>query len=309
VTLPVGLARVGLALVLAACGSAASGARAGTAEPARLAQARQIVPATANIFGAGYATAPAPGGGGAGTMPPVWRLPEGTARIVTFPLVTGRVTPIDFMAPYNGPGGDGLGPTDVESWRGISGIVHRRNGMFLVGVFLGDAEPPLPAPPRLDFTDRERFDVLAPRIGQTFFVGDGRGRRYEVPAEATRLFLGFADGYGYEGPPGWYGNNAGELEVDVAGTLAVPAPALDRTAPVLSGARGRTVTAPRGAKRVRVTYAVTARDEVDGAVAVVCRPRSGTFFRLGRTRVSCSATDSSGNTGRAQFTVVVKRPR
>lgn len=162
--LPIGLASPGRALALAASGSAAGRGVAGPAEPAGFAQARQIVPATANIFGAGYATAPAPGGGGAGTMPPVWRLPEGSARVVSFPLVTGRVTPVDSMAPYNGPG------------------------------------------------------------------GNGRGRRYEVPAEATRLFLGFADGYGYEGPPGWYGNNAGKLEVDVAGTLAVPAPALGQAA-------------------------------------------------------------------------------
>jgi len=41
------------------------------------------------------------------------------------------------------------------------------------------------------------------------------GRRYEVPPEATRLFLGFADGFFYLGEPGWYGNNGGELEVTV----------------------------------------------------------------------------------------------
>jgi hypothetical protein len=181
--------------------------------------ARQPVPATANIFGAGYTTAPQPAGGGAGTLPPVWRLPRGATRFVTFPRVTGRVTPIvsgtHGAAPYNGPGGDKAGPTDVSSWRGISGIVHRKNGMFLVGVFLTDAEPKRPAPPRLDFTDKERFVLLAPRIGQAFFVGDGKGRRYRVPAGATRLFLGFADGFLYQGNPGWYGNNAGSLNVTV----------------------------------------------------------------------------------------------
>jgi hypothetical protein len=108
------------------------------------------------------------------------------------------------------------GPTDVTSYEGISGIVHRGNGMFLTGVFLTDDPPSELAPQRLDFTDREQFEVLAPEIAQTFFVGDGEGRRYCVPAGATRLFLGFADAFLYQGPPGWYDNNDGELDVIVA---------------------------------------------------------------------------------------------
>ena len=115
----------------------------------------------------------------------------------------------------NGAAGDRIGPTDVSSYRGISGIVHRRNGMFLVGVFLPDVEPSRPAPRRLDFTKRERVRSLAPRLGQTFLVGDGKGRSYEVPPGATRLYLGFADGYLYVGRPGWYDNNGGELAVTV----------------------------------------------------------------------------------------------
>ncbi|MGH3115324.1 MAG: PEP-CTERM sorting domain-containing protein, partial [Gaiellaceae bacterium] len=118
---------------------------------------------------------------------------------------------------YNGPAGDrGVsGTTDVSSYEGISGIVHRQNGMFLVGVFLTDAPPAKSAPPRLDFTKREQFDLLAPRTGQTFLVGDGKGHKYKVPQEATRLFLGFADAYLYQGVPGWYDNNDGYLNVSV----------------------------------------------------------------------------------------------
>ena len=41
-------------------------------------------------------------------------------------------------------------------------------------------------------------------------------------------------------------------------------------------------------------------------VAVVpCDPTSGSLFPFGRTTVTCSATDSHGNTGRATFTVEV----
>jgi hypothetical protein len=63
------------------------------------------------------------------------------------------------------------------------------------------------------------------------------------------------------------------------------------------------------ARRARVTYAVHASDAVDGTVPVSCRPRSGSRFRIGRTVVRCSATDSSGNTATARFTVRVKRRR
>jgi len=87
--------------------------------------------------------------------------------------------------------------------------------MFLVGVFLTNEPPARRSPPRLDFTERERFGSLSPRIGQTFPVGDGKRRSFHVPSRAKRLYLGFADGYLYVGDPGWYDNNAGELSVTV----------------------------------------------------------------------------------------------
>ncbi len=177
--------------------------------------APKIVLGQANIFGAGRDAAPQPGGGGAGVLPPSWRLPRGSSRIVTFPRITGKVTPIVGESPYKGADGDHRGPTNIESLKGISGIMDFTNGMFLVGVFLTDSLPKRPAPARLDFTDNEGFDVLAPRIGQTFFIGNGKGRSYRAPAGATRLFVGFADGFFYQGAPGWYGNNAGRLQVMV----------------------------------------------------------------------------------------------
>jgi hypothetical protein len=42
-----------------------------------LAPNQLIVPARANIFGAGRDEPPQPGGGGAGVLPPVWQLPSG----------------------------------------------------------------------------------------------------------------------------------------------------------------------------------------------------------------------------------------
>lgn len=172
------------------------------------------VAARSNIFGAGREEPPSPGGGGGGVLPPVWRLPEG-ARVVTIPTVTGTVNPIVGETPVNGPAGDKQTPTDVESYQGISGILHGGSGMFLVGVFLTDDPPSGRAPRRLDFTDGEEFKLLAPEVGQTFYIGDGKGRSFRVPARATRLFLGFADAAYFNGNPGWYNNNAGQLEVTV----------------------------------------------------------------------------------------------
>jgi hypothetical protein len=90
------------------------------------------------------------------------------------------------------------------------------------------------------------------------------------------------------------------------GTLSVPGLEFDVSRPILRGIVSKTVRAPRGAERARVTYTVTARDEVDGAVPASCRPRSGSRFRIGRTVVNCSATDGSGNTATARFTITVK---
>ena len=156
-----------------------------------------------------------PGGGGAGQLPPVWILPRGTT-VVTFPCVEGLVNPIRSNPDLNGPEGNGTSPTRISSFQGISGIVDNHNAMFLTGVFLTDAEPADPAPEPLDFTDAESFKELSPLVGQTFLIGDGVGRRYKVPAGATRLFVGFADAYFWVGKPGYYGNNSGQIEVTVA---------------------------------------------------------------------------------------------
>jgi hypothetical protein len=182
-----------------------------------------MVSGQANIFGAGSDFAPGPGGGGGGVVPPRVQLPEGST-VVTFPTVMGKVTARMGSLPYKGPGGDDKGETNITSYGGISGIVDRRHGQFLVGVFLTDDPPSKSAPERLDFSKNERFQTLAPQVGQTFFVGDGGDRTFRVPPGATRLFLGFADAFSlgeaalqgdYQGRPGFYDNNGGHLCVGI----------------------------------------------------------------------------------------------
>ncbi|MFE3141445.1 VWA domain-containing protein [Streptomyces scopuliridis] len=55
----------------------------------------------------------------------------------------------------------------------------------------------------------------------------------------------------------------------------------------------------------RVELTVTAVDANDGRLPVRCTPASGSLFPVGRTPVTCSATDSNGNTGSDTATVEV----
>ena len=79
---------------------------------------------------------------------------------------------------------------------------------------------------------------------------------------------------------------------------------VDTIAPTLTLPRDFTVvaTSPAGAS---VTWVATASDIVDVTVPVACTPASGTSFPLGTTTVTCSATDSHGNTASGQFAVTV----
>lgn len=178
-----------------------------------------IVSGTANIFGAGHATAPDPGGGGGGVLPPKVSFSVDAGKILIFPSVTGIVDCCSGTQP-NGPDGNTRSGTNINSFDGISGIINNDKRMFLVGVFLDDSEPLDPAPNRLNFTGADDFTELSPLLNQVFFIGDGltgtgvgNVQRFIVPAGATRLYLGFEDADNFQGNPGWYNDNTGELAV------------------------------------------------------------------------------------------------
>ena len=83
----------------------------------------------------------------------------------------------------------------------------------------------------------------------------------------------------------------------------------DTTPPDVSEPGGATlpnITVPAtSASGARVAFSVGASDTVDATVAPTCRPASGHLFRIGTTRVTCTARDASGNTGSASFLVRV----
>jgi HYR domain-containing protein len=92
-------------------------------------------------------------------------------------------------------------------------------------------------------------------------------------------------------------------------TINVPGLEFDIVAPVITVTAPKPVRLSKTGKRARVHYRVAGLDAVDGVVPVVCRPRSGAWFPLGRSLVRCSATDASGNEAVRSFGVVVRRGR
>ncbi len=81
--------------------------------------------------------------------------------------------------------------------------------------------------------------------------------------------------------------------------------ACDSTPPVLSlpGSFAVEATGPSGAT---ATWSASASDPDDAAGPVSCSPASGSIFPIGQTSVSCTSTDTHGNTGSGSFTVTVR---
>jgi hypothetical protein len=115
--------------------------------------------------------------------------------------------------------------SNIGSLKSISGFAAPV-ALPLVGVFT-DGNPKGPAPADYDYNKGVGQRTFSPRLNQVFFIGDGltgtgSGSRqiFHVPPAATELWLGVADANGFNGPPGFYGDNPGKLRV--SGTLHAP---------------------------------------------------------------------------------------
>ena len=100
---------------------------------------------------------------------------------------------------------------------------------------------------------------------------------------------------------------------DAAGNFAladltvIVNPPPDSTPPVLHGAPQSFTVEATSASGATATYTKpTATDAVDPNPTVSCSPASGTTFALGATNVTCTASDATGNTASASFTITVK---
>jgi hypothetical protein len=182
-----------------------------------------VVEATADIYSAGHSSLPAtidPG-----TFAPSFSFLASPDQVLTFSSVTGMVG-CNF-AITNGPDGTCIPgvSTTVTSDGGLSGISANDANFFLVGVFLDSTEPSDPPPATLLYnygtpggltTEDETY---LPDLDQVFFIGDGLTgtgtgdvQQFDVPAEATGLYLGFADSF--DSVPSYYADNLGSLEAD-----------------------------------------------------------------------------------------------
>jgi hypothetical protein len=162
---------------------------------------------------------------------------QSPAPVVGLPIATGATLTFDVTGTAgNGPRADQLRGPDggpaftyhVVSFPEAGFGSGAQNGIAdyyvplgsLVGVFLDKDRPDLgPAPAPLDFRPGGNvpggadYLKLTPGLRQVFFIGDGLtsgGVRQQVvvPDGATRLFLGFADGFQWN-------NNSGSFDATV----------------------------------------------------------------------------------------------
>jgi len=194
------------------------------------------------------------------TMPPGFAVsPDDVIRVLD--PATGGISFFNgFGGIVYGPEGNGIpGSSSITSFGGISGYLGTQGA--LVGVFLTDAVPSGAAPPRLDFsvgglgTD---FLTLSPALGQVFYIGNGvtSGNEFQefvAPADATRVFFGITDAFGFNGAPGAFDDNDGSYRIRVGlnevPTAAVPEPATLTLLGLGIGALGCARKRSRGKRR------------------------------------------------------------
>lgn len=135
----------------------------------------------------------------------------------------------------NADGIGGLPATNISADGGISGI-SAPGTLFLMGVFADSSVGFGVAPGTLNYNAglSTSDSVFTPLLNQSFFIGDGltgsgfgQTQVFKVPDLADRLFLGFADGNAFSGPPNFFGDNTGGLTVagNISQVSAVPLPA------------------------------------------------------------------------------------
>ncbi len=81
----------------------------------------------------------------------------------------------------------------------------------------------------------------------------------------------------------------------------------DRTPPLIA-AKTDVIAESKVAPAAVLYTSPTAKDNLDGAVAVACVAKSGSAFLFGTTGITCTARDRNGNAATSAFNVVVRVP-
>jgi len=156
------------------------------------------VNATDDIFAAGLTSITDPtANGGQGTLPQFVAVTPGVTFDVT---ASGTVVPSTGGLP-TGPDGYVGDPADIsDSLSTGFGDYNDPNAFALAGVYTDAAGNAI--------ADNQVFRI-------------GASDRLAAPTDAARLYFGFADGFGFNGPSGFYADNSGSLQVSVS---AAPEP-------------------------------------------------------------------------------------
>lgn len=215
------------------------------------------------------------------------------------------------MRSTPGPCPPGSPPdADLCAARTGSGAVRGLGGVSETYTFFvqeGDCDRVFETTVRLEVAGKGELQLAVDRYrGECISSALNQSRAFTITG-GSGIYAG-ASGGGTVTHQASYTGGGGAAGTDTwTGTLTVPGLEFDVTPPTLSGAVNKTIRARSGSNRVRLTYRVTARDAVDGSVPVSCQPRSGSRFKIGRTFVKCSATDTSANAKTGRFRVTVKR--
>lgn len=101
--------------------------------------------------------------------------------------------------------------------------------------------------------------------------------------------------------------NARDAAGNDAEELTFPVIVQDTTKPRMTGVSANIIREATGANGREVSYdPPTAEDIVDGVLSVSCDRASGSTFPIAATVVTCSATDTAGNTQETSFTVTIE---
>ena len=138
-------------------------------------------------------------------------------------------------------------------------------------------------------------------VSFTITGGTGQFAGASGSGQFTPMFVGHADSLQDDILEGyWY-------QDEWNGTLTLPNYVPDTTPPTIRAPYAVLIRVAKGVRQIPVRYSVTARDDVEGKIPVTCAPASRSVFKLGRTVVTCTASDKSANTTTRHFTVTVKR--
>jgi hypothetical protein len=161
----------------------------------------------------------------------------GSGNVFNFTAVSGGVNCCGTPSELNTPDGMGFSPFPYSTTTvgGINGIsdANGNTQLPLVAMFASETDPfGGSAPAALPAWDAGNPTSQAPALYQVFYVGDGRAGfnnaagallNFTAPADATRLYLGFADAGSFNGIAAWYEDNRGAMAATLT-LAAVPEP-------------------------------------------------------------------------------------